>query len=192
MLCNPPLPLSFSLVQALLTSCHNYSPFVNTAAQPYLIIGDRRRKLLGKDGCVLHLQLACGSVFLFDSVNGDGSSVKALSKAIYGQVIQLPMMFEQIPVLWASVQKIVQQSYTERVGPLAGRLVLRRREVITLLQPAVPGLNGESLWEALMFWATLGDLVVSGDVLVTDVQTFRMLLRPILQHSLTESLIPGP
>ncbi len=122
---------------------------------------------------MLRLQLACGRVFLFDSVNGDGSSVRALSEAIYGQVLQLPMMSEQIPALWANVRKIVQQSYNleEKVGPLAGRLVLQRDEVIKLLQPTVPGLSDESLWEALVFWGTLGDVVVSSDVLVTDIMT---------------------
>ena len=126
--------------------------------------------------------------FLFDSVNGDGSTVKALSEAIYGQIIQLPMMSELIPALWANVRKIVQQSYTEHVGPLANRLVLGREEAVKLLRQAVSGLPDESLWEALAFWGTLGDVVVSRDVLVTDIQTLIELMRPILHHAPMESL----
>jgi hypothetical protein len=137
---------------------------------------------------VLRLQLACNRVFLFDSVNGDGSSVKALAEAIYGQVIQLPMMFELIPALWANVRKIIQQSYKEQIGPLSGQLVLQREEAIKLLRPAVPGLPDESLWEALVFWGMLGDVVISSNVLVTDIETLIQLIRPILHHSPMESL----
>jgi hypothetical protein len=137
---------------------------------------------------VLRLQLACCRVFLIDSVKGDGTSVKDLSTAIYEQVIQLPMMSEQIPRLWASIRKIVQQSYEGLEGPLAGRLVLQREEAISLLRPAVPGLSDESLWDALVFWGTLGDVVVSSDVLVTDIKTLIKLFRPILHHAPLESL----
>jgi hypothetical protein len=95
----------------------------------------------GPDGTVLRMQLACNQVFTFDSVNGDGSSVRALSEAIFGQVSQLPMMSELIPSLWAEVRKIVQQSYCDNsnLGPLGGRLVLQRDEAIMLLRPIVLG-----------------------------------------------------
>ena len=57
-----------------------------------------------------------------------------------------------------------------------------------MLRLAVPSLPVESLWEALVFWGALGDLVVSINVLVTDIQTLIELIRPILHHSPMESL----
>ena len=93
----------------------------------------RIQKLQKPDGKLNHMQLVGSQVMLVDSVNGDGSSVKALSNTIFEVVSKMPMMKELIPSKWAKLRQIVQQSYQDGSGPLAGKSVLQKQEVVKLL-----------------------------------------------------------
>lgn len=127
-------------------------------------------------------------VMLVDSVNGDGSSVKALASQILKEVSLLPMMKEQIPKKWIQVRHLIKVNDPEIPGPLSGLSVLMKDEVLQRLWTPRLALTKEQLWEALEFLGLLGDAMVHRDAFVPDIQQFIALMRPLLHHSLKTSL----
>ena len=144
-------------------------------------VGEALRRVQDRRGGAKRMTAEGGKVWVVESVNGDGESVRALKQGLVECLEGLPFMGEAIPQGWQTAKAEVMKEFGERI-------VVLREEVESKVDGKGLGVGADGVWEAQRFFQLLGEVKVHRDVLVPNLQRFMDLLKPLAHHRPREAL----
>ena len=144
-------------------------------------VGEDLRRVQDRRGGAKRMTAEGGKVWVVESVNGDGESVRALKQGLVECLEGLPFMGEAIPQGWQTAKAEVMKEFGERI-------VVLREEVESKVDGKGLGVGADGVWEAQRFFQLLGEVKVHRDVLVPNLQRFMDLLKPLAHHRPREAL----